>query len=65
MQVTGLPAAVETTLNALLAGNSVSSWKLAGVGENTVAVLRLKPVDCAENMADPVSNGGRPAQIQC
>eukprot|EP00745_Piridium_sociabile_P024463 TRINITY_DN3871_c0_g2_i2.p1 TRINITY_DN3871_c0_g2~~TRINITY_DN3871_c0_g2_i2.p1 ORF type:complete len:303 (-),score=53.62 TRINITY_DN3871_c0_g2_i2:237-1145(-) len=66
MPVTGLPAAVETTLSALLAENSVSSWKIAGEGVNTVVVLRLKPVDpevTTTNMAaEPVLN--RNTQVQ-
>ena len=56
MPVIGLPTAVETTLSALLTGNSLSSWKIVGEGENTVVVLRPKPVDSVTSMADPVQN---------
>eukprot|EP00745_Piridium_sociabile_P013610 TRINITY_DN20050_c0_g1_i10.p1 TRINITY_DN20050_c0_g1~~TRINITY_DN20050_c0_g1_i10.p1 ORF type:complete len:301 (-),score=66.62 TRINITY_DN20050_c0_g1_i10:243-1145(-) len=63
MPVTGLPAAVEKTLSALLSENAVSSWKIAGEGSNTVVVLRLKPVDpVSTNMAEPVLN--RTTQVQ-
>ena len=65
MPVTGLPAAVETALTALLTVNSVSSWKITGEeGLNTVVVLRLKPVDgpVSTNMAEPVLN--RSTQVQ-
>ena len=44
MEVTGLPVALGTSLNALLSKNSVSSWKIVGgEAETTVVVLRLKP----------------------
>ncbi|KAL8561584.1 hypothetical protein ACOMHN_024820 [Nucella lapillus] len=58
MPVTGLPATVETALTALLTTNSVSSWKIAGEGDSTVVVLRLKSVDSqmSTNMAEPVLN---------
>ena len=62
MPVTGLPAAVEATLSALLVGNTVSSWKIAGEGENSEVVLRLKPVDTGSNMADTVSKRETPVQ---
>ena len=63
MPVAGLPAAVEKTLTALLCDNAVSSWKIAGEGDNTVVVLRLKPVDTADTvMADPALN--RSSQVQ-
>jgi len=44
MPVTGLPIAVETSLNALLSGHAVSSWKIVGEGDSTVVVFRLKPI---------------------
>ena len=64
MPVTGLPAAVETTLSALLAENAVKSWKIAGEGANTVVVLRLEPVESerSTNMAEPVSMHSTQAQ---
>jgi len=43
MPVAGLPTAVETSLNALLSENYVSSWKIVGEGDSAVFVLRLKP----------------------
>ena len=54
MPVAGLPAAAETALNALLADNNVSSWKVVGEGDSTVIVLQLKPhaQSSASNMAD-------------
>ena len=42
MPVTGLPIAAETSLNALLSGHAVSSWKIVGEGDSTVVVFRLK-----------------------
>jgi hypothetical protein len=56
MPVAGLPAAAETTLNALLSENAVSSWKIAGEGDSTVFVLRLKPQvsQTTNNMAAPM-----------
>ena len=55
---------MEKTLNALLSDNAVSSWKIAGEGDNTVVVLRLKPASTAETttMADPALN--RTSQVQ-
>ena len=43
MPLAGLPAAAETALNALLADDNVSSWKVVGEGASTVIVLRLEP----------------------
>ena len=57
MPVAGLPAAAETTLNALLADNIVTSWKVAGEGDSTVVVLRLRP-DSTVNT--PTNMAGRP-----
>jgi len=56
MPVTGLPAAAEMSLNALLTINNVSSWKLVGEGDSTVFVLRLRPTQSSSsttNMANP------------
>ncbi|KAL8584821.1 hypothetical protein ACOMHN_037526 [Nucella lapillus] len=45
------------TLTALLTDNAVSSWKIAGEGQNAVVVLRLKPATkVSTNMADSVLN---------
>ena len=63
MPVSGLPGAVEVTLTALLQDNSVTSWKVAGEGDSTVVVLRLKPANSTTTtMADPVLNRG--SQVQ-
>eukprot|EP00745_Piridium_sociabile_P025192 TRINITY_DN39908_c0_g1_i2.p1 TRINITY_DN39908_c0_g1~~TRINITY_DN39908_c0_g1_i2.p1 ORF type:complete len:240 (+),score=42.45 TRINITY_DN39908_c0_g1_i2:91-810(+) len=64
MPVTGLPATLERTLNALMMDTSVSSWKVAGEGDNTIVVLRLKPVSnpATPTMAEPVLN--RTTQVQ-
>eukprot|EP00745_Piridium_sociabile_P042769 TRINITY_DN865_c0_g1_i4.p1 TRINITY_DN865_c0_g1~~TRINITY_DN865_c0_g1_i4.p1 ORF type:complete len:296 (+),score=72.21 TRINITY_DN865_c0_g1_i4:174-1061(+) len=63
MPVTGLPVTLEKTLTALLTDNTVSSWKVAGEADNTVVVLRLKPVSkMSTTMADPVLN--RHSQVQ-
>ena len=65
MPVTGLPAAVEKTMMALLTDNAVTSWKIAGEGDNTTFVLRFKPVSkTTTTMADsdPVLN--RHTQVQ-
>eukprot|EP00745_Piridium_sociabile_P026524 TRINITY_DN4238_c0_g1_i5.p1 TRINITY_DN4238_c0_g1~~TRINITY_DN4238_c0_g1_i5.p1 ORF type:complete len:309 (-),score=65.04 TRINITY_DN4238_c0_g1_i5:208-1134(-) len=66
MPVTGFPATLERTLTALMVDNAISSWKVAGEGDNTTVVLRLKPVSTpattTTNMAGPVLN--RSTQIQ-
>ena len=56
MPVAGLPTAVETSLNALLSENFISSWKIVGEGDTTVFVLRLKPQlsKTTTNMAPPL-----------
>ena len=61
MPVAGLPAAAETALNALLADNNVSSWKVDGEGDSTVIVLRLKPHahSSSANMADSHNTQGQ------
>ena len=72
MPVAGLPAAAETALNALLADNNVSSWKIVGEGASTVIILRHNPqsYSSAENMADSNSTHGQhfrrkpPSQIR-
>ena len=66
MPVTGFPATLERTLSALMVDNTISSWKVAGEGDNTTIVLRLKPVcgpaTSTASMADPVLN--RETQVQ-
>jgi hypothetical protein len=42
MPVVGLPATVEVALDSLLAEKTVTSWKIAGLGDTTVVVLRLR-----------------------
>ena len=72
MPVAGLPAAAESALNALLADNNVSSWKVVGEGDSTVIVLRLKPHthSSSANMADSRNTQGQyfrrkpPSQIR-
>ena len=66
MPVTGFPATLERTLSALIMDNDISSWKVAGEGDNTTVVLPLKPVSgpatSTTDMVDPVLN--RDTQIQ-
>ncbi|KAL8576533.1 hypothetical protein ACOMHN_003091 [Nucella lapillus] len=50
MPVVGLPTALEVTLGALLQQNRLTSWKIAGEGDNTTVVIRLK--------SDTVSSSG-------
>ena len=42
MPITGLPVAVEAVLSSLLPTHVLSSWKVAGENDTTVAVLRFK-----------------------
>lgn len=59
MPVSGLPAAVERTLTALLTDNALLSWKITGNGDrDTVVVLRLKPVNTVNKHGGP--SGGSP-----
>ena len=48
MPVTGLPAAVESALNTLMATNYVTSWKIAAEGRKAVFILRL----CSDQASD-------------
>ena len=67
MPVAGLPAAVETTLNALLTENVVTSWKVAGEGDGAVVVLRLKSSQAntmSTNMATSTASSRQPS-VKC
>ena len=68
MPVAGLPAAVETTLNALLTENVVTSWKVAGEGDGAVVVIRLKSSQAntmSTNMATSSTSGSGQPSVQC
>ena len=50
MTVTGLPAAADTALSALLSTENLSSWKIDSTGQQTVVVLRFtKSTPLADN----------------
>ena len=50
MTVTGLPAAADTALSALLSTENLSSWKIDSTGQQTVVVLRFtKSTPFADN----------------